>query len=423
MSLDLLKQHGLYGGGLVDVRGPLLVTRYNQCLAGIGLAPTALSQFQIDGRGWSPQVAEEKKDSAYLAHGGAVQYAILLTPDQKGRPIYQPYFSFERALLARLFEEAGEAIARITKSTGVWVQIDPGLSEIKQLGDMTMIKQIEVSLGDPDGYIREAEKQRELVTQFCAKSDAWTDEELRGKLTASGQKFGDLRFALPFKSAYQFHDTACFFTPLNGGVFVLRSNSETKSLLVVCDETVVAQAETGAGFKVLYAQKKSLLSRLLAMGLIEIPIEWHRRNLKQLEKLREEMLVTVAGDKTDFTKLNEAQWQHCVMEHRKQLPPEYSALERLEQRLLQGEQIDQQALQHQTMKLRWMLARPCEGLPVSVANTVWKLICRVSPVGLTTRFAYDKPAFFTAFDSWSENRKRWAVATIIAGGLAPRRKV
>lgn len=420
MEVDLLKQHGLYGGGLVDVKSPLLVTRYNRCLEGIGLAPTALKSFQIDGRGWSPQVAEEKKNPAYLGHGGAVQYAILLTPDQKGRPVYQPYFSYERALLAQLFEQADEAIARITKSTGIWVQIDPGLSELTQLSDIVMVKNIVVTLGDPESFIREAETQRELVIQFSARSDAWTDETLRQKLAASGQKFGDLRFALPFKAAYEFDDTACFFTPLMGGVFVFRSNSETKSLLVVCDEEVATQGETGAGFRVSYLQKKSLLSRLLALGLVEIPIEWHRKNVKQLEKLREEMLVAVAGNETDFTKFNDAQWQHCAMQHRKNLPDEYAALERLEQRLTLGEAVD---VQHLTLRLKWILARPVEGLSVSVVNTVWKLICRVAPVGLATRFAYDKPVFFKDFGAWPENRKRWAVATIIAGGLAPRRKV
>jgi len=420
MEMELLKQHGLFGGGLVGVKNPLLVARYNQCLEGIGEAPTALNQFQIDGRGWSPEVAKEKKNSAYLSHGGAVQYAILLTPDQKGKPIYQPRFSFERAVLAQLFEQTSEAIARVTKSTGIWVQIDPGLSELNQLSDMAMIKQIAVTLGDPKGFIQEAESQRELVTQFYAKSDAWTDEDLRQKLVASGQRFGDLRFALPFKSVYEFGETACFFTAQMGGVFVLRSNLETKSLLVVCDEEVATQGETGAGFKVIHVQKKSLLSRLLAMGLLEIPIEWHRKNLKQLEKLREQLLVAAASDNIDFMKFNDAQWEHCAMENRKKLPLEYSALERLEQRLLLGEQID---VQHLTLRLRWMLARPSEGLPVSVANTVWRLIALVAPVSLATRFAYDKQAFFADFGSWPENRKRWAVATIISGGLAPRRHV
>ena len=160
--MELLRQHGLYGGGLVEIDDPLLVERYNGCLTEIGEKPTSLNRFQIDGRGWSPEIAAEKHNDAYLSHGGAMQYTILLTPEQKGKPIHNAYFSFERALLAFLFDKAGDAIARVTSSTGVWVQLDPGLSEFEQLSDLTMVRSINVTLGDQKHLIEAAEEQRKL---------------------------------------------------------------------------------------------------------------------------------------------------------------------------------------------------------------------------------------------------------------------
>ena len=197
--MELLKQHGLHGGGLVEVDNPLLVGFYNDCLADIGIDRTTLTRFQVDGRGWSPEVAAEKRNSAYLSHGGAIQYAILLSPDQRGKPIYQPFFSFEREMMAFLFQQAGDAIARVTKSTWLWVQFDPGLSELSQLSDLTIVKSLKLTLGDPKQLIAAAGAQKKLVTRFTNDPDAWMDETLRQQLAASGQKFGDLRFTSSFK--------------------------------------------------------------------------------------------------------------------------------------------------------------------------------------------------------------------------------
>jgi len=419
--MELLKQHGLYGGGLVDIDNPLLVMRYNECLTSIGQEPTALNRFQIDGRGWSPDISAEKQNPAYLSHGGAIQYAILLTPDQKGKPVYNSYFSFERAILAYLFNQAGDAIARITKTAGLWVQMDPGLSEIGQLGDLPMVKSIDVTLDDTGHLVQTAAEQQKLVTQFLGKSDAWTDETLRQQLVTSGQKFGDLRFAPSFKTSYQYKDTVCFYTPLFNGTFIFReSDSGKKGVIVVGDEGLAEQGDAGCWVGSL--QSRALLSKLLARGLIEIPIEWYRNNLKVLEDLRERLLVSAiykdGNNGVDFSQLNQARRERCIMEYRDKLPPEFSALERLEQRLGHGDMVDEKRFSFQ---LKWMLARPVEGLPTYVAETIWKLICRVATVKVTTQFAYDKEMFFAAYGSWPEAKKRWSVETILSSGLVPRR--
>jgi hypothetical protein len=417
--MELLRQHGLYGGGLIDIDSPLLAGRYNKCLAEIGENPTALARFQIDGRGWSPEVAAEKQNPAYLSHGGAVQYAILLTPDQIGKPVHRAYFSFERALLAFLFKQAGDAIARITKTTGLYVQIDPGISKIEHVGDLAMIRSATVTLGDPEHLVQAAEDQRKLVARFQNETDAWTDKALRTELSASGQKFGDLRFAPTFNTSYQYSDLACFYTPEFGGAFVFRGSPGKKDLLVLGDESLTSQGEAGCWVSSL--QNKTLLSRLISMGLLEIPIEWYRENLKVFEKLREGLLVAVlyknGENSINFAQLNQAQRERCAMDYRNELPPEFSALERLEQRLSHGETVDVQRL---SLPLKWLLARPAN-LPIYVANLLQKLICRVTNPTVTTQFAYDKEAFFEAFGSWPEARKRWAMETILQTGLTPRR--
>ena len=94
--MKALQESGFFGKGLVAVVDPHMVARYNACLQALGVSPTALERFAIDGLGWSPQVAREKDDPDYLSHGEANLYAIILSPEQAGRPVYRPMHSFDR---------------------------------------------------------------------------------------------------------------------------------------------------------------------------------------------------------------------------------------------------------------------------------------------------------------------------------------
>lgn len=55
-----LRNAGLFGGDMVTLSGSL-AKRYNECLAMLGVTPTKLKIFSIDGIGWSPELAVEKK--------------------------------------------------------------------------------------------------------------------------------------------------------------------------------------------------------------------------------------------------------------------------------------------------------------------------------------------------------------------------
>ena len=60
--MQKLKNANLYRSELIKISGEL-VDRYNACLEKLALTPTKLKTFFIDGIGWSPEVAEEKKDN------------------------------------------------------------------------------------------------------------------------------------------------------------------------------------------------------------------------------------------------------------------------------------------------------------------------------------------------------------------------
>ena len=64
--MQKLKQAKLYRNELIPVSGKL-VERYNKCLVKLGFTKTKLKTFSIDGIGWSPEIAEEKKN-LHLTH-------------------------------------------------------------------------------------------------------------------------------------------------------------------------------------------------------------------------------------------------------------------------------------------------------------------------------------------------------------------
>ena len=55
-TMEKLEAAGLIGGALAPVSGSL-AERYNGCLAMLGVAPTKLKSFSVDGMGWSPEIS------------------------------------------------------------------------------------------------------------------------------------------------------------------------------------------------------------------------------------------------------------------------------------------------------------------------------------------------------------------------------
>ena len=110
--MQKLKQANLYRNELIPISGKL-VERYNKCLVKLGFTKTNLTSFSIDGIGWSPEIAAEKKEVFYLNNGEANPHCILITPLQKGLPVYNPFHSYDREVMKLVFQKHGEKINNI----------------------------------------------------------------------------------------------------------------------------------------------------------------------------------------------------------------------------------------------------------------------------------------------------------------------
>jgi len=124
--MQKLKEANLYRSELVPVSGKL-VERYNQCLAKLGFETAKLTNFSIDGIGWSPEIAEEKKNIHYLNNGDANPHAIIISPLQKGKPVYAPFHSFDSGIMKLIFKVHGEKIKDITRDCAICVDLDQNI--------------------------------------------------------------------------------------------------------------------------------------------------------------------------------------------------------------------------------------------------------------------------------------------------------
>ncbi len=110
-----LIQSGLFGRQLHHVGTARSVQRYNACLEDIGLQTTKLTEFHIDGWGWSPEIAEELQNKEYLSHGSANPYSVIISPEQQHCSLYYPYHSFDWDIHQQVFEQYAAQIADFSR--------------------------------------------------------------------------------------------------------------------------------------------------------------------------------------------------------------------------------------------------------------------------------------------------------------------
>ena len=70
------------------------------------------------------EIAEEKDDLHYLNNGEANPHGIIISPLQKGKPVYLPFHSFDRDMMKEVFKIHGEKINEITRDSAICVDFD-----------------------------------------------------------------------------------------------------------------------------------------------------------------------------------------------------------------------------------------------------------------------------------------------------------
>ncbi len=407
--MNKLKTAKLFGNGLVPLSGSL-AKRYNDCLAMLGVKPTALAQFSVDGLGWSPEIAEEKGENYYLNIGDANPNAIIISPSQKSKPVFMPSHSFDRDLMHAIFTAYDKQIRDITKDAALVIHLDQHVDAFYEPFDLLKYKNITVSFEVLNKLAQHQKEQRALITSF-EKENNFIDRDLHHKLLKSAKEFGDLRFrkldlenvSLKVKS---------FYTRAFGGVFLLRDF--ITPIMIFEDIEVFKKAikDTNHDVMLFHKDHDELMNILKSHDIAELDLKSAVKsdNYQRIKThLFSEAIVNqehpmdeIFGNPFLFKKyLNELD-----LETRKSLMGVELYLEKIA--------LSNQTKMNDIVDKRYIksLHRPHSTLEIEHQELIWKLLTKIAPVDPLHLYWYDKEQFYEAYNNWKTGYQDWVIASI-----------
>ena len=407
--MQKLKTAKLFRNELIPVSGKL-VERYNKCLVKLGFEPTSLTNFSVDGVGWSPEIAEEKKNVNYLNHGDANSHGILISPLQKNKPVYLPFHSFDRDMMQMVFKTHEETINNITRDSAICLDFDQDIDAFYEPLDILKYEWITVNFHLIDNLDTQQQEQFNLIKEFKSENN-FIDEDLHQKLLDSAKKYGDLRDR-KLSIEPVLYKTNSFYTKAFGGIYVLRDF--ITPILVFEDIKSYKEAIKDTIHDVLlyHISHSQLMEKLRDHVIIECDLEDVVKSTrydrikkfeftKQLkhtnhpikEILSNNVLFKSYQSKIDIKALKKVNGVEIYLER----------LERSNAFKIQ-DLIDE--------KFYYALHQPHSSLDPKHQDLLWKLIVNVSPKDVLFLYWYDKEAFYKMYNEWDDSMKDWVIETI-----------
>jgi hypothetical protein len=410
----LLVRKGLLGNGLVTLPSNL-VERYNRCLKRAGLTETRRRTIQVDGAGWSPQVARDLGDVHYLCHGVENPLAIIVTPEQFKKPVFFQIFSWVRPLMRAFFEKYHREIIDITATHAILIDLENGLTSMEKPLDLLMLSEINAV---PDcGTLNGAGKEQDrLIAQFneglnCLR---WA---VCDELVEHRRQFGDLRRRRIAIDPITFSSFTDFYTIAFNGAAVLR-NVGKDDMLVFEDVAVYEQAlqdlPKHAGVKIFHVSEPGAkhLKLLEREGWIDVPVDKFKMAPQVLEDKKALLLASALCDceqDVNWDELSSMQRKGLVKKYPELVPAIFSELERYAAALRNDKKIPELS-----DELRFFLSEPAEKLPKKTKEVVWTLLTRQEKRNLLEFYTVDKNRFLADYERWKPQRQEWAAGYLAA---------
>jgi len=407
--MDKLKQANLYRSELIPISGKL-VERYNKCLIKLGFTETKLKTFHIDGIGWSPEVAVEKDNKHYLNNGEANPHGIIISPLQKGKPVYLPFHTFDRDMMKNVFKVYGEKIKDITRDSAICLDFDQKIDTFYEPLDVLKYDTIHINFHLMNNLYHQQKEQLELIETFNRGTN-FIDETIHQQLLNSAKQYGDLRhrdLELP-KLQYK---TDSFYTRAFGGVFVLRDF--ITPIVVFEDEKWHKEAIKDTNYDVLiyHIQQPELMDKLRNHVIIEYDLEKvvSSKRYERIKKFEMSLYLKKTQhpikDILNDPILYKSYLNKLEIESRKKVMSVERYLEKLE--TSNQYKIDDIV----DLKLFEALHQPHSSLDVKHQDLIWKLLINISSKDVLFWYWYDKESFYSSFKTWDDSLKDWAIETI-----------
>ncbi|MBU2938734.1 hypothetical protein KO494_04180 [Lacinutrix sp. C3R15] len=407
--MQKLKDANLYQSELIPISGKL-VERYNKCLVKLGFDATKLTRFSIDGMGWSPEIAAEKKNMHYLNHGDANPHGIIITPLQKGKPVYIPYHSFDREMMKLVFNTYGAKISDITRDCAICLDFNQHIDAFYEPLDVLKYNTISINFHLINNLYHIQNEQLELIEKFN-RGNNFIDETIQQQLLNSAKTYGDLRNRDLKVPALEFK-TSSFYTRALGGIFVLRDF--ISEIVVFEDIKTYKQAikDTIHDVIIFHIEQPELMEKLRDHVIVECALEKVIKN-PQYSRVKKMML---------YQELQETRHpikdilDDNVLFRRYLNTIDAAALKRVN-----GVEIYLERLERSNafkihdlvdQKFYDALHQPHSSLNAKHQDLIWKLLINVSPKDVLFLYWYDKEAFYKAYTTWNDSMKDWVIATI-----------
>ncbi|GAB5473379.1 MAG: hypothetical protein Mars2KO_14780 [Maribacter sp.] len=408
--MEKLRASGLFGGGMVVLSGSL-AKRYNECLDMLGVKPTKLKTFSIDGMGWSPEVAVEKKENYYLNTGEANVNAIIISPQQKDKPVHMPSHSFDRDVMEAVFAAYGREIRDITKDAALVLHLDQRIDAFFDPFDLLRYDTIEVSFAVLNDLDKKQLEQQAFIN-FFNRDNNFIDRDVHNHLLKSAKEYGDLRGRKlkldPIKLKVKSFHTRAF-----GGVFVLKNF--VKKILVFEDEKVFKSAINDTAHDILLFHKDhdELMEALVSNMVLRKDFKGAMRT-PRYDRVKKHVFVEETT-KTDHP-LSEILDSHFLFKkYLNKLPKEtqkkISGVELYYQRLIVDKNL--KIAEYVDEHFVKILHEPHPSLSEEEEELAWKLLSKIVPKDPVHLYWYDKEQFYNIFTAWNPDYQDWVIDEIL----------
>ncbi|WP_397446076.1 DUF6638 family protein [Polaribacter sp. R77954] len=407
--MNKLKKANLYRSELIPISGKL-VERYNRCLVKLGFTETKLTSFSIDGIGWSPEIAEEKNEVFYLNNGEANPHAIIITPLQKGLPIYNPFHSFDAELMKLVFRTHQKKIQDITRDSAICVDFDQNIDVFYEPLDVLKYKEVSINFHLIDNLNKARQEQLKLIEIF-KKDNNFIDENIHQQLLTSAKKYGDLRNRnITLDSIIYTSDS--FYTKAFGGIYLLRNFITPILVFESWEAYQEAIDDTTYDVLMFHILQPELITQLKDHFIIECDL------VKEVTSKRYERVKKfIFGEALKET-------QHSVNDILEDKMLFKSYLNKLDiknrKKIMSVERYLEKKNIKSDIKIKdivdqefyFALHKPHSSLRPNHQDLIWKLLINIAPKDVLFWYWYDKEDFYENFKTWEESKKDWVIETI-----------
>lgn len=407
--MQKLKKANLYRSELIPVSGKL-VERYNQCLLKLGFDKTKLKSFSIDGLGWSPEIAEEKKNLHYLDHGEANPHGIIISPLQKGKPVYVPTHTFDRDMMQFIFKTYGSQISDITRDCAICLDFDQDIDAFYNPLDILKYDTVTISFKLINDLDKIQEEQLQLVNTFISGNN-FIDEDIHSQLLESAKKHGDLRNRQLSLEPIVFK-TDSFFTKAFGGIYLLRDF--IKPIIVFEDKEAHSEAikDTNHDVLIYHISQPELMEKLRSHLIIESSLDEVVKT-SRYERIKKVMF---------YNELKETKHPiKDILEDKVLFRRYLNTIDAKALKRVNGVEIYLERLERSNAfkihdlvdeKFYFALHEPHSALEVKHIDLIWRLLVNIAPKDVLFLYWYDKEQFYNTYKNWDESFQDWVIETI-----------